>query len=383
MALKIDEHCGRTSFEHLIEYGPKQPCYADVARTTQSVSNWWFLAEFENPNALKTCLAMDGTAYNDNKLTVRALTSKEYDDICGLFDITKARTKRMKKDMKGKRLTIILASNVSSRVTSDALYKFFTFPGDPVEVVMDRARKIALIAYDTEEQGVLALACDQAILGPAMVRIELYRPEKHGKELQFLLKVGHTGDLAHVGAQTGYVQISERNAPAIPTGPPGPATNHPQALAQGPQAHPAPSMHKYPVGYPPGYPPASAGKPDHISTHYNPQIAPVPQRAYAAPSGASGNAGNPFSLSPQKPQPAPHTAAAAPALPPTGARTPPPHPNPYASGSQAPPQTSPVANAYPPQPHQAPSGRPENQQDWSKLVPTAKYTVTTTSETQQ
>lgn len=366
MALKISEHCGKTSFEHLIEYGPKQPCYEEVARTKDSLSNWWFVAEFENPNSLKTCLEMDGTDYKDHKLKVRSLTSKEYDEICGLFDITKARTKRIKKEMKGKRLTLILASNVSSRVTSDALYKFFSFPGDPVEVTMDRARKIAMIAYDTEEQGVLALACDQAILGPAMVRIELYRPEKHGKDLQFLLKVGHTGDIAHVGAQTGYVQINERAAPPVPANqqhlPPAHVTH------QVPQMAPSAAQgQKYPPGYPPGYSQAPAphvGKPEHIATHYNPQsLAPTPTRGYAAPpAGGHGNSANPFSLSAAAPPSSSHAPS-------SHIQNPISQPSAQQAHSQSP---NPYAQMQPP------SGRPEpSQKDWSSIVPTAKYTVTT------
>lgn len=392
MALKINEHCGRTSFEHLLEYGPKQPCYEDVARTKQTLSNWWFVAEFENPNSLKTCLAMDGTDYKDLKLTVRSLDLKEYDQLCGLFDITKARTKRFKKEMKGKRLTIILASNVSSRVTSDALYKFFTFPGDPVEVAMDRARKIALIAYDTEEQGVLALACDQAILGPAMIRIELYRPEKHGRDLQFLLKVGQTGELSHVGAQTGYVQINER-APVV--GQPGLSTHQPGAAAQPVSAPyaPAPGAHhppqqKYPAGYPPGYPPSSssAAKPDQFATHYAPPShAPVPTRAYGP---STGGHGNPFSLSAPPPSvaagpPSPAHPTSAPHAPSASHAT---------SGASAVPQlaahhhstdAAPSSHAAHPEQHlqnQPPSGRPESSQDWSKIVPTANYTVTTSTQ---
>lgn len=382
MALKIGDTCGKTSFEYLIEYTPKQPCYADVAKTTDTLSNWWFVVEFENPNSLKTCLEMNGTEYKDHKLTVRSLSHAEYDEICGLFDITKARTKRFKKYMKGKRLTIVLASNVSSRVTSDALYKFFSFPGDPVEVAIDRARKIALIAYDTEEQGVVALACDQAILGPAMVRIELYRPEQHGKDLISLLKVGRTGDIAHTGARTGFIQISERNAGM---GPDSPATA--PHRAHPPHAAPAAVPSGYPPGYPPGFaaPQAShgGGGPVHIVTNFSAAPSSAHNQAYpaAAPrSGSASNAHSPFSLAPSGTPVAPQPSRAG--YPSSGAPEYQQQQNPYTQQHQQNPYNQQHSPTHQQQRAGPPTGRPETtQQDWSKIIPTAKYTVTTTTTT--
>jgi hypothetical protein len=349
IALKIQDTCGKTSFEYLLEYTPKQPCYQDIAKTNDPLTNWWLVVEFENPNALKACVAMDGMVYKGSLLKVRELGHKEYDDTCGMLGIMKARTKQIKKNLKGKRLSIVLASNVSSRVTSDALYKFFSFPGDPIEVTMDRARKLALIAYDTEEQAVIALACDQAILGPAMVRIELYRPEKHGKDLQLLLKVGQTGDLTHVGAQTGYVQISERGSlyapesPAVSRAAGTPLPYDPRLVAPPPQNSAAPVGHAprslYPntdptalvtnFGAEPAKPPTLPPKPSAPQSP-NPYAHPTSPRNPYAHLPASGHSPYPPSASAQLKQPAPVAGVAQPAS-----------------------------------------------RDWSSIVPTAKYTVTT------
>lgn len=347
--LKIEDTCGKTSFEYLLEYTPKQPCYADLAKTTDTLTNWWFVVEFENPNALKSCVELNGTPYKDSVLRVRSLAHKEYDDMCGLLGIMKARTKQIKKNMKGKRLSIVLASNVSSRVTSDALYKFFSFPGDPIEVTMDRARKIALIAYDTEEQAVIALACDQAVLGPAIIRIELYRPDKHGKDLQMMLKVGRTGDISHSGVATGYIQISERGVSAAPESP---------AASRAPGAPPLydPSRHQMP-------PPAAAPRPQARSLYPDMDRTAIVTN-FASPAAAQHG----------------HSAVSSPPkLPPKPASVSPSSHNPYANAYPQP--ASSKAAPHPivkPAPYHPQAGAPQTPpRDWSSIVPTAKYTVTT------
>lgn len=341
MALKIQDLCGPTSYESLVHYASKKPCYNDLARTTDELSGYWFICEFENPNSLKACLDLNGTLYKNNRLTVRALTHKEYDDTCGLLGIMKDRTKRLQKTAKDRKLSLVLVSNVSSRVTADVLYKFFCFSGDPIELAIDRVHKLALIAYATEAEALIAVACDQAMLGPALVRIELYLPKKHGPALQNLLKVTRTGDIAHVGPQTGYVQISEVGCP-VSTG------RAPQSVAQ---------------------PPSSQQKPQQQT-----------------PSKPNAPAGNPYSQgwSPNQPTQAKSSSQA--------------HPGP--SHSQQAPQgwppgyVPPKSYNNPPQPsyppHQGQHGQqplpsqqhssqlpPTSPRDWSSIVPTAKYQVTT------
>ena len=380
------------------------------------------MVEFENPNALTACEALNGTSYKDTKLLVRKLTPKEYDDVCGQLGIMKARTKRFKKMQKGKRLSIVLASNVSSKVTSDALYKFFSFPGDPIEVAIDRARKVALIAYDSEEQSVVALACDQAILGPAMIRIELYRPDKHGQDLRLLLKVGRTGDITHVGPQTGYVQISEHNSGLGPVSPnmtraalgsgggahslaPTPATtapafyspqtplhsSHAQQLAPGHVAHPpssvaadtssattayssstlasrpqsAPRQHASaaPAVFNTSFgahPPSSSSS--SSSSAASSSAAPS-SHPYTTPLPYLGAPDNPYTFHPSSPS-ASHQQNHP--LPPPQQRHPPP------PSSQANPPSNAVAAAAAQH-----TGVPQATEDWAQIVPTAKYIVTT------
>jgi hypothetical protein len=380
LCLKIQDTCGRTNFEYLIEYTPKQPCYADLAGTNDTLTNMWFVVEFDNPNALKACVDLNGTSYKESKLRVRGLSHKEYDMYCGLLDIMKSRTKRIKKTMKGLRLTLVLASNVSSRVSSDALYKFFSFPGDPIEITIDRSRKLAMIAYNSEEQGVVACACDQAVLGPAMVRIELYRPDKHGKDLQQLLKVAQTGDILHTGAQTGYVQVSERNTDHVPPSP---------LQAQKPQLY-DPSMSLQ-------LPPTAV------------------QNPYSNASAAKGS-GRPVSMYPALGSSAIGSSQAAPTLPPSSHATKPyiapsishmspshTAPKPYGGSSPISPSSHAAPTAgygYASQPYKQPtsaSGQsqplsqshanpyqgqqshytPVAPQNFDKLAPSAKYQVTT------
>jgi RNA recognition motif-containing protein len=372
-ALKLADICGKTSFDYLLEYTPKQPCYLDLARTSDPLTNWWFVAEFENPNALKQCVDhIDGLIYKDSKLRVRVLSSKEYDDTCGLLGIMKARTKRFKKSLKGKRLSIVLASNVSSRVTSDALYKFFSFPGDPIEVTIDRSRKIALIAYDTEEQAVIAIACDQAVLGPAMIRIELYRPEKHGKDLLPLLKVGQTGDLTHTGAQTGYIQISERNASAAPESPAIPSRSGAAPPLYDPSRPSLPlgggqSSPRSLSGYPNLLNAAAAAPPNTPTSIVTNFGTPMQQQHYGVASSS------------QAPKVYPPVSAGYPSASSSSHNG-----NPYAQPSSSSSSSSSHGPSHPaPQQHRAPAqgtqaiGTPQKPEDWSKLVPSAKYTVTT------
>ena len=367
MSLKIRDVCGPTFFDCLVEYSHKQPGYAEIARTTDDLTERWFVVEFENPNSLTSCVSLNGTMYKDVKLTVRSLKPKEYDDMCGQMDIMKLRTKRFKKLQKGKRLSIVLVSNVSSKVTSDALYKFFGFPGDPIEVAIDRARKVALVAYDTEEQAVVALACDQAILGPAMVRIELYRPDKHGKDLQLLLKVGRTGDITHVGAQTGYVQISEHNTGL---GPNSPSISHgtTQAVAPG-YYSPQPAAH------------LSAAPQSSQDFSARPQSAPR-QHANVAPPVFNTT----FDAHAHAHIPSQHPTYGA--LPSQSAAHH--NDNPFSLGPSTSHQQHQQDNSYARQeqrhdnpykmPHAAggvPLGTPQATEDWSTIVPTAKYIVTT------
>ena len=404
LSLKIQDTCGKTTFDYLIEYTPKQPCYADLAQTTDTLTNMWFVVEFDNPNALKACLELNGTPYKDTKLRVRSLSHKDYDMYCGLLDIMKSRTKRIKKSLKGLRLTLILASNVSSRVTSDALYKFFSFPGDPIEVAIDRSRKIALIAYKSEEQGVIACASDQAILGPAMVRIELYRPDKHGKDLQQLLKVAQTGDILHTGAQTGYVQVSERGVDQVPPSPlvaqkplpydPSKSPQPPTTAGQNPysnfsagkgQGRPV-SM--YPATGSSALGASAAPAPSHIAPpHAAPSTHHAPTAPYGAPSGshaashlspssaAPAKPSNPYGASSQSHLPyAPASSAShiapAPVSRLAAASTPTQQPvYPQLAGSQS----SHAAAPYQPQQSYA----PVVPQTYDKLAPTAKYQVTT------